>query len=133
MSNLNTTIKNFTPKEYRGLSVEEINEMMDNNIPFKVSSLFYLEHGFSFCPGTETLYKNDEIIKLTRLEKKFLSFLISKPNTVIHTETIKDIVWENKETTIYTIRNIVNKIRSKSYYEIIRNKSNCGYVIWQQK
>ncbi len=31
--------------------------------------------------------------------------------------------------SIYTMRNIVNKIRQKTYYEIIRNHSNKGYTI----
>lgn len=31
--------------------------------------------------------------------------------------------------SIYTMRNIVNKIRQKTYYEIIKNHSNKGYTI----
>lgn len=42
---------------------------------------------------------------------------------------IKDVVWRGKDMSIYTMRNIVNKIRQKTYYEIIKNHSNKGYTI----
>jgi len=132
MSKLNTTIKNFTPTEYRSLTAAQINEMMDKNIPFKVSNLFELDYDLSFCPGTQALYRNENVVQLTRLEKKFLALLISRPGEIIDIETIKNTVWKKKEVSIFTIRNIVNKIRSKTYYEIIKNTSNHGYSIWEK-
>jgi len=132
MSTLNKTIKNFTPEEYRKLSVAQINEMMDKNIPFKVSKLYKLNHDLSFCPGTEILYRHDKALQLTRLERKFLALLVSRPGEIVDIETIKNIVWEKREVSVFTIRNIVNKIRTKTYYEIIKNISNQGYSIWQK-
>ena len=78
MSNLNNTIKNFTPNEYRSLTVAQINEMMDKNIPFKVSNVYKLDHDFSYCVATQTLYKNDEVVALTKLENKLLQLVVSK-------------------------------------------------------
>jgi len=34
-----------------------------------------------------------------------------------------------KKMSIYTMRNVINKIRNKTYYEIIKNNSSSGYQI----
>ena len=73
--------------------------------------------------------KGGAIIDFTRLEKSFLKLLIARRNEITDYDMIKDIVWKGKEMSIYTMRNIVNKIRQKTYYEIIRNHSSKGYTI----
>lgn len=130
MSNLNNTIKNFTPSEYRKLSVAQINEMIDKNIPFKVSNVYKLDHDFSYCLGTQTLYKNDEVIALTKLENKLLHLLVVNQGQTVDIPTIKSEVWKNKDMSVFTLRNIIKKIRDKAYYGILKNKSNHGYSIW---
>lgn len=69
------------------------------------------------------------LIDFTRLEKGFLKLLISKKGDIVDYDTIKSVVWKGKNMSIYTMRNIVNKVRQKTYYEIIRNHSNKGYII----
>lgn len=69
------------------------------------------------------------LIDFTRLEKGFLKLLIQKRNEVVDYDMIKDVVWKGKDMSIYTMRNIVNKIRQKTYYEIVKNHSNKGYTI----
>ncbi|KAB7888622.1 response regulator transcription factor [Poseidonibacter ostreae] len=69
------------------------------------------------------------LVDFTRLEKAFLKLLISKRSDVVDYDLIKEVVWKGKDMSIYTMRNIVNKIRQKTYYEIIRNHSNKGYTI----
>ena len=133
MSKLNSTIKNFTPSEYRSLTVAQINDMMDKNIPFKVSNVYKLDHDFSYCLGTQTLYKNDEVVALTKLENKLLQLVVSKKGEAVSIETIKIEVWENKDMSIFTLRNMIKKIRDKSYYGILKNKSNHGYSIWEKE
>jgi len=69
------------------------------------------------------------LVDFTRLEKAFLKLLISKKSDIVDYDLIKEVVWKGKDMSIYTMRNIVNKIRQKTYYEIIRNHSNKGYTI----
>ena len=69
------------------------------------------------------------VIDFTRLEKGFLKLLISRRGEITDYDMIKEVVWKGKNMSIYTMRNIVNKIRQKTYYEIIKNHSNKGYVI----
>lgn len=73
--------------------------------------------------------KNGVSIDFTKLEKNLLKLLISRKYEITEYGMIKDIVWKDKAMSIYTMRNIVNKIRQKTYYEIIKNHSSRGYTI----
>ena len=55
--------------------------------------------------------------------------MIARRNEITDYTVIKEVVWKGKDMSIYTMRNIVNKIRQKTYYEIIKNHSNKGYTI----
>jgi len=88
------------------------------------------ENGIYFDEYRDQFFRaGGVLIDFTRLEKSFLKLLIAKKNEVIDYDTIKDVVWKGKDMSIYTMRNIVNKIRQKTYYEIIKNHSNKGYTI----
>ena len=88
------------------------------------------ENGMYFDEYRDQFFKSGGIlIDFTRLEKSFLKLLITKRNDVTDYDTIKEVVWKGKDMSIYTMRNIVNKIRQKTYYEIIKNHSNKGYTI----
>jgi two-component system, OmpR family, response regulator len=88
------------------------------------------ENGIYFDEYRDQFFKSGGIlIDFTRLEKSFLKLLITRRNDVTDYDTIKEVVWKGKDMSIYTMRNIVNKIRQKTYYEIIKNHSNKGYTI----
>ena len=88
------------------------------------------ENGIYFDEYRDQFFKaGGVLIDFTRLEKSFLKLLITKRNDITDYDTIKDVVWKGKDMSIYTMRNIVNKIRQKTYYEIIKNHSNKGYTI----
>ena len=88
------------------------------------------QNGLYFDEYRDQFFKaGGSIIEFTKLEKGFLKLLIAKRGDTIDYETIKSVVWKGKNMSIYTMRNIVNKIRLKTYYEIIKNNSNRGYTI----
>lgn len=88
------------------------------------------ENGIYFDEYRDQFFKSGGVlIDFTRLEKSFLKLLITKRNEITDYDTIKDVVWKGKDMSIYTMRNIVNKIRQKTYYKIIKNHSNKGYTI----
>ena len=88
------------------------------------------QNGIYFDEYRDQFFKaGGSLIDFTRLDKGFLKLLIIKKGDLVDYDTIKSVVWKGKNMSIYTMRNIVNKIRQKTYYEIIRNDSNRGYVI----
>lgn len=89
-----------------------------------------LGNGVYFDEYRDQFFKKGGVmIDFTRLEKGFLKLLIEKRDEITSYDTIKDVVWKGKEMSIYTMRNIVNKIRQKTYYEVVRNHSSRGYTI----
>ena len=88
------------------------------------------ENGIYFDEYRDQFFKSGGVlIDFTRLEKSFLKLLIARRNEITDYTVIKEVVWKGKDMSIYTMRNIVNKIRQKTYYEIIKNHSNKGYTI----
>jgi DNA-binding response OmpR family regulator len=88
------------------------------------------ENGIYFDEYRDQFFKSGGVlIDFTRLEKSFLKLLIAKRSEITDYDSIKEVVWKGKDMSIYTMRNIVNKIRQKTYYEIIKNHSNKGYTI----
>lgn len=88
------------------------------------------DHGIYFDEYRDQFFKaGGVLIEFTRLEKSFLKLLIAKRNEIVDYDMIKEVVWKGKDMSIYTMRNIVNKVRQKTYYEIVKNHSNKGYTI----
>mgnify|MGYP005847832485 CR=1 FL=1 len=88
------------------------------------------KNGIYFDEYRDQFFKpGGTLIEFTRLEKSFLKLLISKKGDIVDYNTIKEVVWKGKDMSIYTMRNIVNKVRQKTYYEMIKNHSNKGYTI----
>lgn len=126
----NNTLKIFTPKEFKELDKKEIDKLIEEETPFTVSKIVNLENGFYWSFATDSIFDNNHIeIYLTKLEKKFLKLLIENIDQTVDYETIKNTVWKGKEMSVFTLRNFAKKIRDKTYYEIIINKSNHGYAI----
>ena len=88
-----------------------------------------LSYGFYYCFENNELLFNNNIVHLTNLETKVLDLLIKNKNKVISNNEIMERVWKEKRCTIFSIRNIIKKIRDKSFKKIIRNISNKGYII----
>jgi len=88
------------------------------------------QNGIYFDEYRDQFFKpGGVLIDFTRLEKGFMKLLVSKKGEIVDYDTIRNVVWKGKNMSIYTMRNIVNKIRQKTYYEIIKNHSNKGYII----
>ncbi|WP_072680201.1 response regulator transcription factor [Arcobacter sp. LA11] len=88
------------------------------------------QDGIYFDEYRDQFFKSGgTLIDFTRLEKGFLKLLIARKGEITDYDMIKNVVWKGKNMSIYTMRNIVNKIRQKTYYEIIKNHSNKGYII----
>jgi len=96
----------------------------------KRSDKIELGNGIYFDEYRDQFFrKNGAVIDFTRLEKAFLKLLINRRDKITDYQTIQDIVWKDKDMSIYTMRNIVNKIRQKTYYDIVKNHSSRGYTI----
>ena len=95
----------------------------------KEKSKFDLGKNFYYCLERDVLLDIDRKISLTRLENKLLKFLIINKDRIITYKEIEEDVWKKDKCSIFTIRNVIKKIRTKTYQEIICNISTKGYKI----
>jgi len=114
-----------TPVNYDDLRLSMI---MALNQSKRVDKRF-LNHGIYYDGYRERFYKEDGAIKFTKFEFDLLKLLLDNSNRTISYDEIKEKVWKEKKMSIFTMRNVINKIRNKTYYEIIINNSSAGYQI----
>ena len=70
---------------------------------------------------------NNQIVKLSNYEELLFDLLINNLNEFVTIADIFNHIWV-KEVSTFTLRNIIKKIRDKTYYDII-NRNNVGYKI----
>lgn len=63
------------------------------------------------------------------LQKSLFKFLLTNKNTLISVEEIKTNVWKSRNMSLFTLRNMINILRTKTYYNLIKNVSNQGYMM----
>ncbi len=89
-----------------------------------------LGKGFYFDIYRDRIYtKNSKVVELTKLELGLLKLIIENKNSVVDYKQIEEKVWAGKKMSIFTMRNVVNKIRTKLYYDVFNNASSQGYII----
>ncbi len=78
------------------------------------------------------LYKNEELIKLTKKEILLLKLLCSDVNRIFETAYILNYVWEDeldKEFDTKPLRTLISRIKSKLGIQIIESIYNIGYTL----
>lgn len=88
-----------------------------------------LERGFTFDMSKEFLFKDREIINLTKMEIKLVVLLLKNINRLVDYQEISTCIWGKKNFSIFSLRNFVKSIRLKTYDTFIKNVSNKGYMI----
>ncbi len=96
----------------------------------KRSDKVKLGQGFHYDVYRDRVYNRyGKAIELTKLELGLLKLLIDNWKEVVDYKAIEEKVWKGKKMSIFTMRNVVNKIRTKTYYDIFKNASSKGYII----
>jgi len=113
------------PVEYNDLRLSMIMALNQSKRVDKIC----LGNGLYYDDYRERFYDEKGAINFTRFEFELLKLLLDNHTSIISYEEIKEKVWKEKKMSIFTMRNVVNKIRNKTYYEVIRNNSSSGYQI----
>ncbi|RXK03317.1 hypothetical protein CRU97_12400 [Halarcobacter bivalviorum] len=99
-----------------------INEQINNKVIF--------DEGFYYDKQKNALLdKSGKIIQFTKLQNGLFNLLMQNKGKVVDFDAIHKEVWKNKKMSIFTMRNIVKRIRDLTYYGIIVNHSNKGYSL----
>jgi len=88
-----------------------------------------LDNDIYYDSYRERFYDHAGVIDFTKFEFQVLKLLLDNSTKTIGYDEIKEKVWKEKKMSIFTMRNVINKIRNKTYYDIIKNNSSSGYQI----
>ncbi|MDX9960823.1 MAG: helix-turn-helix domain-containing protein [Aliarcobacter sp.] len=108
------------------LDSEYIQKLIENDLESKID----LGEGFIYDMHLDKLFdKKRREIEITKIEKKLLLTLIEYTDKIIPVDILISKSWNKTNVTIYSFRNVIKKIRDKTYYELIKNHSSLGYSI----
>lgn len=89
-----------------------------------------LGKGFYYDKVLKKIFnKKNEDVNFTRTQMAIFTTLLKNRGSIIEVDDIKKASWKekHKETSIFTVRNMIKQIRDKTFYGLIRNHSSRGY------
>lgn len=97
----------------------------------KINALNDVEFGdgFKFNLSTKALFKDGEMIALTKKELAFVMLLVERIGTLVLHEDIKKHVWLGEHVNDTAIRTFVKRVRDKVGSDTIKNVPGLGYKI----
>ena len=93
----------------------------------KESKKLYFAKGFYYDYATSLFYQNDNIIKMSKKELRFLQLLVENIGKIVPYSKIEQEVWNNEYMSKNSLRTTIGFIRKKIPKNIIENISNMGY------
>jgi DNA-binding response OmpR family regulator len=109
----------------------DIDELLDyiSSIAPKLSTkLVNLNEGFVFNKTTNSLYKNERFVPLSKNETKFLWLLLDNQNRVVDDSIIKEELW-GENVSDERVRTFIRRFRAKTSKKLIKNVKGVGYQL----
>jgi len=105
--------------------LEEL-EIRIEKLTKNINQVINIEDNIKYDMKYEELTINNEIIDLTKKEKKLLTILLKNINHIVSNDEIQKFVWEEEKES-YPLRQLVNNIRKKLPKNYIVSKKAIGY------
>jgi two-component system response regulator VanR len=117
--------KPTTYKELENSLLLAVKEIQSNVMRFH-----YLNDVTKYDTLHKILYHNDSIKKLSTSETNLLELFIKNKDRTIHTEEIKNCIWDDSyEATDTALKSLLHKLRQKIGKDSIKNVSGIGYYL----
>ena len=115
-------IKPFDPDELLDYLCEVIQKL-------EIKKVISSNENYIFNTKTKKLYRDGEIIQLTKREVDFIELLINQSDNFIDDETIKRTLWSDENVSDDRVRTFIRRLRKKTSEELIKNVSGQGYSL----
>jgi YesN/AraC family two-component response regulator len=132
LKTINAGIDGYILKPY---TLNQITQTLSNIIDkydfsTKLNNDIKLKDGFIWDNNAKQLLKNNQIIKLSRLEKKLFEFFIKSPysNSKSYGE-IEYFMFDNYEDNTKKLRNLINRLKIKLNYDLFETVYSYGYTL----
>jgi len=107
---------------------DELLEYIDSIAPQLGSKLIKLCDSFTFNKTTNSLYKNNRFVSLSKNELKFLTLLIESENKIVDDVSIKLLLWD-ETVSDERLRTFIRRFRAKTSKNLVLNIKGQGYQI----
>jgi DNA-binding response OmpR family regulator len=111
--------------------LDELLSYISSIVPKLAHKNIKLDEDFVFHKTTNSLYKNDKFISLTKNETKFLSILLDKKDSIVDDKTIKESLWGD-EVSDERLRTFIRRFRAKTSKKLVENIKGIGYKICKE-
>ncbi|MDK9694403.1 MAG: response regulator transcription factor [Sulfurimonas sp.] len=100
-----------------------------NSITSKIQNrVVKLSECFIFNKTTNSLYKNDKYVPLSKNEIKFITLLLENKNKMLDETSIKESLW-GSEASDERVRTFIKRLREKTSKNLIKNIKGFGYQL----
>ena len=100
-----------------------------NSITSKIQNrVVKLNECFVFNKTTNSLYKNDKYVALTKNEIKFITLLLENKDKKLDEVSIKESLW-GSEASDERVRTFIKRLREKTSKNLIKNIKGFGYQL----
>lgn len=95
-----------------------------------VNEILKLNDNYTFNTNTNLLYRNDELVDLSKKEILLIHALITNIKDIKTKEYLKEFIWQNSDTSDATLRTVIKRVKDKiSDNDFIVSKKGLGYII----
>ena len=109
-----------------------IDEVLTEIAKYKTVSkkCVYLKYNYRYDINTKDIYKENELVPLTKSEKHLLIFFFDNQNKFVTYQDIAQYIWNSdNEDKTEAIKNILKKLRKKIPEGLIENIYGAGYKL----
>lgn len=107
--------------------IEELELRVEQLLPKK--SEFKISGRICFDIENSRIYKDGELLNLSKVEIGIISYLIKNKNSTAAYGELQNSVWDGKDVSEGTIRSVIRNIRNKTETDFIKNIRGLGYQI----
>lgn len=75
------------------------------------------------------LYLNEDIFKLTKIEKKLFDILVKEPGKIVSFDTIFNFIWREDVYDLSKLRSLIYRVKTKLKFNPFENLYEGGYKI----
>ncbi|QFR43424.1 DNA-binding response regulator [Sulfurimonas sp. CVO] len=108
--------------------IDELLDYISSIAPRLSTKLVNLNEGFVFNKTTNSLYKNERFVPLSKNETKFLWLLLDNQNRVVDDSIIKEELW-GENVSDERVRTFIRRFRAKTSKKLIKNVKGVGYQL----
>ncbi len=94
------------------------------------NEIIILNKSYTFNIKTELLYKEDQLINLSKKELLLIKALSTNIKQIKSKEFLKEFIWKDTNTSDATLRTVIKRVKDKiSDDDFIVSKKGLGYII----